>query len=50
MKLVVEPSAATTLAALRARRDELAGKRVGVILSGGNTDFAWLDDPSLVKD
>jgi len=42
MKLVVEPSAATVLAALRCRRDDLRGKRIGAILSGGNTDFSWL--------
>ncbi len=43
MKLVVEPSGGTALAALRSLpRDDLDGKRVGVILSGGNTDFAWL--------
>ena len=43
MKLVVEPSAATVLAALRALGPAVAGKRVGAILSGGNTDFAWLE-------
>ena len=42
MKLVIEPSAATVLAAIRHSADELSGKRVGTILSGGNTDFAWL--------
>jgi threonine dehydratase len=42
MKIVVEPSAATVLACLRAIAPEIAGKRVGMILSGGNTDFAWL--------
>ncbi len=42
MKLVVEPSAATVLAAMRRSAGELSGKRVGAILSGGNTDFAWL--------
>lgn len=42
MKLVVEPSSATVLAALRAIAPELRGKRIGAILSGGNTDFAWL--------
>ena len=42
MKIVVEPSSATVLAALRAIAPELAGKRIGAILSGGNTDFAWL--------
>jgi threonine dehydratase len=40
MKLVVEPSGATALAALRAV--DVSGMRVGVILSGGNTDFGWL--------
>jgi threonine dehydratase len=47
MKLVVEPSAATVLAALRHRADDVRGKRIGAILSGGNTDFRWLDDPAL---
>lgn len=42
MKLVVEPSGATALAALRRLGGEIVGKRVGAILSGGNTDFAWL--------
>lgn len=42
MKIVVEPSAATVLAVLRTMASELRGKRVGAILSGGNTDFAWL--------
>jgi len=41
MKLVIEPSAATVLAAIRKRADGLRGKRVGAIFSGGNTDFAW---------
>lgn len=42
MKLVVEPSGATVLAAARALGAAIAGKRVGLIVSGGNTDFAWL--------
>jgi threonine dehydratase len=42
MKIVVEPSSATVLAALRAIRAELGGLRIGAILSGGNTDFGWL--------
>jgi threonine dehydratase len=37
--LVVEPSGAVPLAALIARRERLLGKRVGVILSGGNFDL-----------
>jgi len=42
MKIVVEPSGAVTLAAARAIAGELEGLRIGVILSGGNTDFRWL--------
>jgi threonine dehydratase len=42
MKLVIEPSAATAPAALLSRAPELAGLRIGAILSGGNTDFRWL--------
>jgi threonine dehydratase len=40
MKLVVEPSGAVALAALW--QLDLVGKRVGIIISGGNTDFRWL--------
>lgn len=43
MKIVIEPSCATVLAAMRAIAPELAGLRIGAVLSGGNTDFAWLD-------
>ncbi|HSH43025.1 MAG TPA: pyridoxal-phosphate dependent enzyme [Arenicellales bacterium] len=39
MKLVIEPSAAVPLAALFAGRVDSAGRRVGVILSGGNVDL-----------
>ena len=42
MKLVVEPSGAAGLAALHEIADEIRGQRVGVIISGGNTDFGWL--------
>lgn len=42
MKLVVEPSGAIVVAAVRNLAGELAGKRVGAVLSGGNTDFRWL--------
>lgn len=42
MKLVVEPSAATVLAAVRKIAGELRGLRIGMILSGGNTDCRWL--------
>lgn len=36
LKLVVEPSGATVLAALLKHRDLFAGKRVALVLSGGN--------------
>jgi threonine dehydratase len=42
MKLLVEPSGATGLAAVRKLGDEISGKRVGVVISGGNTDLSWL--------
>ena len=42
MKLLVEPSGATGLAAVRKLGAAIAGQRVGVIISGGNTDLAWL--------
>ena len=37
-KQLVEPSSATVLAALLRNRERFAGRRVGVILSGGNVD------------
>ncbi len=42
MKLVVEPSAVVPLAALMLNRDAFAGRKVGVIFSGGNVDLAHL--------
>jgi threonine dehydratase len=40
MKIVIEPSAAVAVAAvLETRVDGIAGKRIGIILSGGNTDL-----------
>lgn len=42
MKLVVEPSGATVVAALLADRQRFAGRRVGAILSGGNLDLTRL--------
>lgn len=40
LKLVVEPGGAASLAALLARKVDLAGMNVGVICSGGNVDPA----------
>lgn len=39
LKIVVEPSAAITLAAILTHRDVFEGRRIGVILSGGNVDL-----------
>ena len=39
MKLVVEPSGAVPLAAIMEHQHLFAGKRIGVILSGGNVDL-----------
>ncbi len=46
MKIVIEPSAAVCPAAVLARPGEVAGLRIGIILSGGNVDLErlpWLD-------
>jgi threonine dehydratase len=40
LKLVVEPSGAAALAAVLAGRVDVAGKRVGITISGGNVDAA----------
>lgn len=41
MKLVVEPTGVLGLAAALTRKVDVAGKRVGVILSGGNVDLVY---------
>jgi threonine dehydratase len=40
MKIVVEPTGCLGLAAARSHRAQIAGQRVGIILSGGNVDAA----------
>ena len=42
MKIVVEPSSAVPLAAVLANRDLFSGKKVGIIVSGGNADLSKL--------
>ncbi len=47
MNIIVEPSAAVPLAAILERRIDSDGKRVGIILSGGNMDLdrlPWMDN------
>jgi threonine dehydratase len=46
MKIVVEPSAAVPLGALLTKTRQFSGKRIGIILSGGNVDLGslpWID-------
>jgi len=40
MKIVVEPTGALGFAAARRMKGELAGQRVGILISGGNVDLA----------
>ncbi len=42
MKIIIEPSAAVPVAAVVAGRLPVAGRRVGIILSGGNVDLGNL--------
>ncbi|MGX9354563.1 beta-hydroxyaspartate dehydratase BhcB [Roseobacteraceae bacterium S113] len=47
MKIVMEPSCAVPLAVILKNPERFAGKRVGVIVTGGNVDMArlpWLND------
>jgi threonine dehydratase len=39
MKIIVEPSAAVPLAAILEKKIDLTGRRVGIILTGGNVDL-----------
>ncbi|HJU38578.1 MAG TPA: pyridoxal-phosphate dependent enzyme [Tahibacter sp.] len=39
MKQLIEPSSATVLAAVLRHREHFAGKRVGLVISGGNVDL-----------
>ena len=41
MKIVVEPTGTLAACALLERKLDAKGKRVGVVLSGGNVDLAW---------
>jgi threonine dehydratase len=39
MKIIIEPSSAVAVASILKNRELFAGKRVGVILTGGNVDL-----------
>lgn len=46
MKILIEPSAAVPYAAIVERKIDIVGKRVGIILTGGNVDLdalPWMD-------
>ena len=40
MKMVVEPTGCLAAAAVFAKKIDVAGRRIGVVLSGGNVDIA----------
>ena len=42
MKIIIEPSSAVTFAAVLKEKEEFKGKKVGVIISGGNVDVNTL--------
>lgn len=42
MKIIIEPSSATVLAVIKENPEVFRGKRVGLIISGGNVDFRKL--------
>ncbi len=44
MKIVIEPSAAVPLAAIIKNKELFAGKKTGVIISGGNVDLSKFGD------
>ena len=42
MKIIIEPSSAVPLAAIMENSGDFKGKRIGVIISGGNVDLGKL--------
>jgi threonine dehydratase len=42
MKIIIEPSSATVLAVIKENPEAFSGKKVGLIISGGNVDFRKL--------
>jgi len=42
MKIIIEPSCAISLAAIIKNREMFEGKKVGLIMSGGNVDLTQL--------
>ena len=44
MKVLIEPSGVASAAAVRHRKADFSGRRVGVVLSGGNVDLVRLSE------
>jgi threonine dehydratase len=44
MKIIIEPSCAVPLAALLKNKEHFSGKRVGIILTGGNVDLGKMSE------
>jgi threonine dehydratase len=44
MKIIAEPSSLVTLAAVLKHKDLFRGKRIGLVITGGNVDLAKLSD------
>jgi threonine dehydratase len=44
MKIIIEPSCAVPLAAVLKNSDLFKGKKVGIILTGGNVDLSKFKD------
>jgi threonine dehydratase len=42
MKIIIEPSSATVLAVIKENPDFFRGKKIGLIISGGNVDLKRL--------
>ena len=42
MKIIIEPSCAVPFAAVLREKEKFAGKKIGIILSGGNVDLGAL--------
>ena len=42
MKIIIEPSCAVPLAAVLKHKDQFAGQKIGIILTGGNVDLGKL--------
>ena len=42
MKIIIEPSSAVAVAAVLKDREQFAGRKTGIIISGGNVDLEKL--------